>query len=954
MKGDAKLFTQFFFQLQFGSLMSEITPSSNASGACVPLSSSGPCGAGFAGQLAPAGLEAQLADGDFLVALLSDARHGCTAGPGLSAAVGDLRYQSLAACAGGVAACGVAPGGAAACPGPVALAFSSYALLFSQAPFCPSPPTPFVQAELALRKKLLLALTSAQAATDAATPARKCIVATRIEDRCGLSLGRAAAVCEKTAKNPNLNDPCCVLPATASFALLASNGSLLPVVVAQSEAASTPASASSSSSNTSIAISVAIIGGVVAALSAALFMWMRKRRQEKLNSLDSPSSNTSTSPAPKTSSSSSTIRTEKALPSLPRSVTKKLRSEAPFGNSAVAPIPPSKYTPSSGNAIAVVPQGKAPTAVAEAVSQKKNSSQIVRVKQVFQAAASDELSLVNVGDEIYVLQTFEDGWAFGVDRTRGTRGIFPLVCCSGGSSSSAALGTSPPTPTPTNNSGTELEYHAPISAAAFRRRESSKHYAGVHRPSVSSSVSGMDGDDDAPYVHPSSLTGGAPSFGRRVSSVDQGLIGGTNGTTTSDAANVEGVVAYYGTDSGIVMRVVYPYEAVDGSDELTLTVGCDLIMFAEFEDSAYGSAPTSPTWSRHEPLFSGVVMEAITASLRSIDAESMMAKLSSNTNQPESSVPKEDRGSVLDGNGLSSFGISRDSTSCPVVTIIEFGNGTASNSPTISSSASTTSSSILISRSGSPGYNPKSPATRLNSAHMERKSQQPSRRASLTSACPSLSRSSSPVGVSGDEASLPPSPTPSHQSFSHSAHLPLSPIHFLGKPIQVQVRPLQVITSVEKQEGLFDATFGGGAELVSVESFLVTDLNSNTTTTIALSHSISPVPNGNHSQTTTPASLMDGSLSSESTTQENKYPFAAKAGEFIFFGLLVVGFVGICGLLQQEFMKGSLFEVVTQTAVPESLSGSEKLLDVFVAFVLVLFIVGSGLVFSVEWVVENL
>ncbi|KAJ3027791.1 UNVERIFIED_CONTAM: hypothetical protein HDU68_003130 [Siphonaria sp. JEL0065] len=555
---------------------------------CLPLKSIGPCGPGFAGLLAPVGLETQLSSGlgsTFLIDLLSDGNHRCTRGPELAAAAAGLRYQSLALCASGVSVCNPSPpsdspssfsgSSPSGCPGALSVAFSAYALLFSQLAACPSPPTSFVQGEIAERKKLLLTSTTTSLSSSSTT---RCIVATGIEDRCGFANSSLSQqLCLSNAK-----DPCCSLPAAAQYALLASNGTLLPATVTLMDASATATPApSSSTSNTSIALSVAIVGGIVAALSAALFMWMRKKRLEKLAREDS----TSNSP-----SSIHSILKSKPLPQLPVLPTSNSTTQSQFQSHIYPPVPtpahvssfsvslnqstppPVSFTTtktattaaaSAAATSSIIIKASPPVNVATALSasKKTNSSQILKVKQVYVAAAADELSLRAIGDEIYVLQS--------------------------------TATTSPPTPTPTTShsekSNTDLEYSSPISPATFRRRESSKNFTGNLRTLAPLSD---ENESEVVYVHPKHQ-----SYGRRVSSVDRGLIGvntgiggGGGGSSVSGSnsgyenpADMEGVVAYYGTN-GIVMRITHPYEAISGSDELTLVVGHDLIMLAEFED----------------------------------------------------------------------------------------------------------------------------------------------------------------------------------------------------------------------------------------------------------------------------------------------------------------------------------------------------------------------------------
>ncbi|KAJ3061583.1 hypothetical protein HDU98_002478, partial [Podochytrium sp. JEL0797] len=223
------------------------------------------------------------------------------------------------------------------------------------------------------------------------------------------------------------------------------------------------------------------------------------------------------------------------------------------------------------------------------------AANVVVVRRRYAATANDELSLKRVGDEIYILERFEDGWAFGVDRSRGTRGVFPLACTA--SISDASLPRPPPaTPTHSGNSRTtDLEYTTPTNPAAFRRRESSKNYAsGSGGPtgvalgsrSTANTVVSDDGSrvsEDIPYVHPA----GGFYGGKRVSSVDCGVFGSSPG-------DMDGVVAYYGgAGEGVVMRVVHAYVA-QAADELTLVVGHDIIMLAEFEDGwGLGMLPLS-------------------------------------------------------------------------------------------------------------------------------------------------------------------------------------------------------------------------------------------------------------------------------------------------------------------------------------------------------------------------
>ncbi|KAJ3132138.1 hypothetical protein HK100_005667, partial [Physocladia obscura] len=241
----------------------------------------------------------------------------------------------------------------------------------------------------------------------------------------------------------------------------------------------------------------------------------------------------------------------------------------------------------------------------KSAANKSNKANVFVVTLPYSAAADDEMNLLNPGDHIYVLQIFDDGWAFGVDRRLGTRGIFPLACCT-------PLVDSPTSPQmlqlqqqqqqQQQHMSGDYEYLSPNSSTVFSRRQSSKHYTPITQPhSIASSnprtsiSSSFDNNtppaSEVAYVHPSaSNTPFNPS--KRMSSVDHtaalSIVSGGAGGGFSDLAvnpeDMEGVVAYYGSE-GLVMRVVHSYEPLGGaSDELSLVVGHDLIMLAEFED----------------------------------------------------------------------------------------------------------------------------------------------------------------------------------------------------------------------------------------------------------------------------------------------------------------------------------------------------------------------------------
>ncbi|KAJ3031215.1 UNVERIFIED_CONTAM: SH3-domain kinase binding protein 1 [Siphonaria sp. JEL0065] len=160
-----------------------------------------------------------------------------------------------------------------------------------------------------------------------------------------------------------------------------------------------------------------------------------------------------------------------------------------------------------------------------------NANTVYRVLHKYDAALDDELDLI-VGNDIIVLQEFDDGWAKGMEPASGSVGLFPMTCVG-----PAFTGVN------TNNSKYSSVYSKRTSSISTKSTQFNK----------SSSAGGND-------------------TSRATSSL------GPTAATTSASKNQ---VALTGDKS--TLTVIHPYEAGD-SDELTLVVGRTLVIVEEFDD----------------------------------------------------------------------------------------------------------------------------------------------------------------------------------------------------------------------------------------------------------------------------------------------------------------------------------------------------------------------------------
>lgn len=64
---------------------------------------------------------------------------------------------------------------------------------------------------------------------------------------------------------------------------------------------------------------------------------------------------------------------------------------------------------------------------------------LTTVSSTFTVHADDELNLV-IGQDVYIIEAFDDGWALGYDPLTGKQGALPLVCCASYSNRLSGIG----------------------------------------------------------------------------------------------------------------------------------------------------------------------------------------------------------------------------------------------------------------------------------------------------------------------------------------------------------------------------------------------------------------------------------------------------------------------------------------------------------------------------------
>ncbi|KAJ3177456.1 hypothetical protein HDU87_004475 [Geranomyces variabilis] len=73
------------------------------------------------------------------------------------------------------------------------------------------------------------------------------------------------------------------------------------------------------------------------------------------------------------------------------------------------------------------PTSSSSSAASQAAAQRAGMFHRAVVIEGFETREHDEISL-HVGDVVHVSQTFDDGWAYGVNTSSGREGVFPVVC----------------------------------------------------------------------------------------------------------------------------------------------------------------------------------------------------------------------------------------------------------------------------------------------------------------------------------------------------------------------------------------------------------------------------------------------------------------------------------------------------------------------------------------------
>ncbi|KAJ3237261.1 Sorbin and SH3 domain-containing protein 2 [Chytriomyces hyalinus] len=228
-------------------------------------------------------------------------------------------------------------------------------------------------------------------------------------------------------------------------------------------------------------------------------------------------------------------------------------------------------------------------------STNSNNKTLFRVVHTYKAALDDEMSII-AGNDVIVLQEFDDGWAKGMEPASGKIGLFPMTCVARG------------------NDANSSSKHASV----YSKRTSS-----ISRRSIVAAVkeANHDGKDTVVVVHSYDANESDELTlipGRTIwilDEFDDGWCEGRdpvnnktgvfpmacvsrNQSANSDARKPDTFAKRRSSVKSISknetrLRIVHQYAATQ-SDELTLEVGNDVILIKEFNDGwARGKNPES-------------------------------------------------------------------------------------------------------------------------------------------------------------------------------------------------------------------------------------------------------------------------------------------------------------------------------------------------------------------------
>ncbi|KAJ3413055.1 hypothetical protein HDV05_008576 [Chytridiales sp. JEL 0842] len=213
-------------------------------------------------------------------------------------------------------------------------------------------------------------------------------------------------------------------------------GAITPVTPPSTSANSS--NGNGNGSNMGPIIGGAVAGIVAVALAIGILVYLRNKSQPRKSTgvLPTSSSSSSSSSFTKSSkdgsystqldSSSNSISTKGSFgllnpvskSSLPRTSPALVAAAAAI-TTKKSPSPPSKSTPP--------PTYDTTVRDSTIASTTSSSETLLRIIHPYTPTLADELAL-EVGSDVILLKSFDDGWALGMNPTTGIQGAFPLVC----------------------------------------------------------------------------------------------------------------------------------------------------------------------------------------------------------------------------------------------------------------------------------------------------------------------------------------------------------------------------------------------------------------------------------------------------------------------------------------------------------------------------------------------
>ncbi|KAJ3415591.1 hypothetical protein HDV05_004642 [Chytridiales sp. JEL 0842] len=173
-----------------------------------------------------------------------------------------------------------------------------------------------------------------------------------------------------------------------------------------------------------------VVGGIIAvALAIGILMYLRNKSKPRKSNGVLPTSSSSKHGSYNTQldPSSNSVSTKGSFgllnpvskSSLPRTSPALVAAAAAITTTEKSPSPPPKSTP---------PPPTYDTTVRDSVVPTSSSSEtLLRIIHPYTPTLADELTL-EVGADVILLKSFDDGWALGMNPTTGIQGAFPLVC----------------------------------------------------------------------------------------------------------------------------------------------------------------------------------------------------------------------------------------------------------------------------------------------------------------------------------------------------------------------------------------------------------------------------------------------------------------------------------------------------------------------------------------------